>query len=175
MFFLMGWLAIAALFVFAVWTVAVLTAGILIARPKHLFLIWLGVPALCLLVLIGLSEAMSFYHSLPGVVFPDSVGFTPTPDVVIVNSLRHDPIDSDDSYLEFYASDSTIDRILQDGFAQIPPADFVEIERNIERNLAPAWWSPPTGPNVRVYASSQDKDRRSGFSQRLLIYDLRKR
>jgi hypothetical protein len=171
MFLAMGRLGIIAFLVFLAWTFLVWTAGTFLARPTHLFLIWLGVPTLSLLILVGLSWAIAFYQSLPGVVFPDSVGFTPTPDVVIINSLRHEPIDWDDSYLEFYASDSTVDRILKTGFVQFPAAECVKFKRDIESYMAPSWWNPPAGPNIRICARFQDKDLRFHYSYRLLIYD----
>ena len=153
---------------FLSWTLVVFSIR---PRAKNFYGSWIGVPVLALVVLICLFSAVSFYQSLPGVVFRDSVGFDPTPDITIGNSLRHMPVDWDDSYLEFYASDSTINRILQNGFASILPTDIVEY------STEPGWWSPPAGPNIRIYATNTDdphfRDKDFGFSgsHRLLIYD----
>jgi len=140
----MGWLA------FLSWT-----ATLLVIRPKRFFRIWLGVPTVAFVVLVCAAFAASVYRSLPGVVFQDSVGFAPPPDVTVLNSLRHMPTDWDDSYLELDASDKTIRRILEGGFSPIPPEEF------IKDGTAPGWWKPPAGPSARVYATSN----------RLLIYD----
>ena len=147
------------------------TAGIFAIRPKHFYSLWIGVPVLGLIALICVGFAISFYQSLPSVVFRDSAGFDPTPDVTIVHSLRHMPADWDDSYLVFYASDSTIDKILDDGFARIKPKDIIDYGE-------PAvWWTPPTSLSVRIYATNtDDPDFRSELFRffvrhRLLIYD----
>jgi hypothetical protein len=156
------------LFLLLVWTLAVSS---ITPRPKHFYRIWIGVPVLVLVVLICMLVALSFCHALPGEVFRDSVGFDPTPGITIVRSLRHMPTDWDDSYLEFYASDSTINRILQNGFTSISRAEIVEYA------TTPGWWRPPTGPGIRIYATNNDdpKFRDMNFryfvSHRLLVYD----
>jgi len=151
---------------FLVWTV-----GVFGTKPRRFYRVWRGVPALGLATLIVVLSVMRFYHTLPSVVFQDSVGFAPPADVTIENSLRHKPTDWDDSFLEFYASDSTIERILRNGFVSIPPADIIEYSD------APAWWAPPQGEHVRTYATNtydpkfHDEDLRFFVSHRLLIYD----
>ena len=153
---------------FLLWTAGIFSIR---PRPKNFYGIWIGVPVLALVVLICLFSARSFYQSLPGVVFRHSLGFDPPPDITFVNSLRHMPIDWDDSYLEFYASDSTINRIIQNGFAPIEPADIIEY------SMTPEWWKPPPGPSIRIYATNTDdpqfRDEKFRFflSHRLLIYD----
>ena len=151
---------------FLVWTAIVI--GI---RPKNFFRIWIGVPVLGLVLLFCLGWGILFYQSLPSVVFRGSVGFAPSADVTIVNSLRHEPVDSDDTYLEFYASDSTISRILQNEFTPIDPIYIIEF------SMTPEWWKPPTGPGTRIYATDTDGPQvqamnfKSDISHKLLIYD----
>lgn len=167
MFLLAGFLTLIAVFAFLVWTAAMFTI-----RPKYFFGLWLGVPVLCLSVLICVSWATSFYHSWPTVVFRESLGFDPPPDVTIVSSLRHEPIDWDDTYLVFDATDSTINRILQDGFVPIQASDIIEHTYQI-----PYWWAPPTGPSIRIYATNtddphfHDKTFRWAVRHKVLIYD----
>jgi hypothetical protein len=147
------------------------TAIIVVCEPKHIYALWLGVPVLGLVLLVSLYFAVSFYQSLPSVVFRDITGLRPTTDVEFVNSLRHTPTDWDNSYLVMYASDSTITRILANGFTPIRPNDFDEY------GCTPVWWKPPTGPSVRIYAtdtnSQEFRDRQFRYvaSYRLLIYD----
>lgn len=156
-----------SLFLFSVWTLAVFAA-----RPKNFYRIWIGVPALGFVPLICLALGMLLYQSLPGVVFRASVGFDPTTDITIVNALRHMPIDWDDTYLEFHASDSSIIRILQNGFVAIPSTDIIEATYH-----PPEWWKPPTGSGIRMYATNtgspqfRDQDFRWSVSHKLLIYD----
>jgi hypothetical protein len=151
---------------FLVWTAIMFAVG-----PKHFYLLWLGLPALALIILICLALALSFYQSLPGVVFRDIAGFDATSDIEFVHSLRHEPTKWDNSYLVLYASDSTINRILANGFTAIGPTDFDEY------GDTPEWWNPPTGPGVRVYATNthdpdfRGKTWRYFVSYRLLIYD----
>ena len=154
------------LLLFLVWTWIIFAVD-----PKNFYRIWIGLPVLGLVLLISLGVGILFYQSLPSVVFRGSIGFTPTADVKIVNSLRHEPIDSDDTYLEFYASDSTISRILQNGFAPIDPIYMIEY------SMTPEWWKPPMGPGTLIYATDTDgpqvRDIRfeSYLSHKLLIYD----
>lgn len=160
------------LLLFLVWTAIVFVARPKCFYPKSFYPIWIGVPVLGLVVLICLGAGISFYQSLPSVVFRDSVGFDPTSDITIVYSLRHEPIDWDDSYLEFYASDSTINQILQNGFVPIRPTEIIE-----DTYCMPYWWNPPTGQRIRIYATNtddpefQNKDFRWSVSHKLLIYD----
>jgi hypothetical protein len=151
--------------IFACWAAELSFAG----KPKHFFSLWLGVPALGLVLLICFCYAKSSYESLPSVVFQDISGFAPTADIEFVDSLRHMPTDWDNSYLVLYASDSTINRILANGFAPIQPTDFDEY------GCTPTWWKPPTGSSIRVYATNapalRDKEWRYFASYRLLIYD----
>ncbi len=162
----LGILGIIMVLAFMAWTIVLFAF-----RPKYFFILWLGVPALGLGILIVLAEAVSVYHSWPTVAFRESLGFAPPPDVTIINSLRHFPIDWDDTYLEFYASDVTIRRILQYGFAPIR-ADEIS-----EYGTAPDWWNPPIGPKTRIYATNtgdpefHNKDFRFFVSQKLLIFD----
>jgi hypothetical protein len=167
----MGLVCLVLLAVFLVWTlvfVALALGGAF--RLKH-FPIWLGVPALLIVALVCVCSAMSWYQSLPRVVFRDAVGFEPTGDIAIVNSLRHEPVDWEDSYLEFYASDRTIKRIVESGFVSIAPADVIRYSHT------PQWWSPPDGPSVRIYATNtrdpnfRNEDFRYFVSHKLLIYD----
>jgi hypothetical protein len=166
-FLLAGLLTVIVVFAFFVWTVALFTI-----RPKYFFGLWIGVPALCLGILIFFFWAISFYHSRPTVVFRESLGFVPPPDVTIINSLRHEPIDWNDTYLEFYADDSTINRILQDGFVAIHASDIID-----DTYYPPHWWTPPTGPSIRIYATNtydphfRDKTWRWSVRHKLLIYD----
>lgn len=156
----------ACLLLFLCWT-----AIIFACRPKRFFLLWLGVPAAGFACLIGYCCARSYYLSLPGVVFRDITGLEPTADVEFAKSLRHMPTDWDNSYLVMYASDSTINRILANGFAPILPTDFDGY------GCTPDWWEPPSGSSVRVYATDTDtpefrvRQRRYFASYRLLIYD----
>ena len=154
------------MFLFLLWTL-----GVFAAKPKHFYLAWLGVPALGMVLLICLTSGIWFYRSLPSVVFHDSFGFDPTSDITFVNSLRHMPTDWDDSYLEFYTSDSTIERIVQDGFTTVSP------DIPITESTAPKWWVPPTGPDIRIYVTNPDnrkfEDESFGLfgAEKLLIYD----
>jgi hypothetical protein len=171
----MGWYAAAimlgilgvVLLLLIMWTVFVFTA-----RPKYFFSLWLGVPFLGFVVLICLGFVVSFYQSRPGVVFQGAVGFAPPVNVVIVNSLRDMPIDWDDTHLVFYASDSIINQILQDGFASIRAGEIIE-----DSYEAPSWWTPPTGPSIRIYATNtrdphfRDETWRWSVRHKLLIYD----
>jgi hypothetical protein len=162
------------LLLFLVWTAGVFclasTAAAFGFCPKRVFAIWIGMPVLVIVVLICMLVAWSFYHAIPTVVFRDLVGFNPTQDVTIVNSFQLETEDWSDSYLEFYASDSTISRILQNGFAPILPADIVEY------GAEPAWWSLPAGPTVRVYATNtgdrlfRDKNFRWAVPHKLMVY-----
>jgi hypothetical protein len=150
-----------------VWTAGIFSIR---PRPKKFYGIWIGVPALMLVVLVCVISAISFYQSIPGVIFRHAVGFDPTPDVTIVNSLRHMPADWDDAYLEFYASDSTIDRILQTGLTSMPPSDIIQY------GSTPGWWKPPAGPRIRTYGIDTAAPGFRGNieffrSDRLLIYD----
>jgi hypothetical protein len=138
-------------------------------RPKHYRLwLWASVPAF-VAVLVCCVVPLSFYVTRPSVIFRNSVGFSPTPDVKILHSLRHMPTDWDDTYLVFYADQSTIDRILQDGFTLISAKDIVEYSNT------PAWWVPRTGDDAKIYATNVS-DRPQPFfaywdSHRLLIYE----
>ena len=154
---------VACLLIFALWT-----AFIFPFKPKikHFFKVWLGLPALALGLLILTGYAFSAYQSLPCVVYRDIVGSDPPPDVTFVNALRHMPIDWDDSYLGFTASDSTIELILQDGFVSIEPFEVNKY------GCTPRWWQPPAGPDVRAYSTKlPDPDFGYDFdSHKLLIY-----
>jgi hypothetical protein len=174
----LGWVIVLLVFlaVFLVWTLIVLAwaavaIGLSTFGLMRFFSIWIGVPVLAIVVLICVVSAISFYQSLPRVVFRDSVGFDPTKDITFLNSLRHMPTDWDDSYLEFYASDRAINRIIHTGFTPISPADIIEYCNT------PKWWTPPVGPGVRIYATNtkdpefRDKNFRYFVSHRLLIYD----
>ena len=163
----MGIFGILLAFAFIVWTIAVWTFAILATRPRYVLLLflWLGVPALGLGSLFLLGEALCVYHSWPSVAFRESFGFPAPPDITFVDALRHDPIDWDDTYIEFYASDSTITRLLQDGFA---PIQAGEIE--LESYETPDWWTPPIGPGVQAYATNTG-DPHFSISHKLLIYD----
>lgn len=155
-----------SLVLFFVWTM-----GVFAVRPKHFYRIWIGIPALGFALLVCLGLGLSFYQSLPGVVFRGSVGFDPTTDITIVNSLRHMPIDWDDTYLEFYANDSSINRIIQSEFVAIPSADIIE-----DTYDPPKWWTPPTGSDIQIFATNadnpqfRDKNFRWSVSHKLLIY-----
>jgi hypothetical protein len=155
------------LFGLCLWTVFIIAAG-----PKHFYTLWIGVPLLGFVILICLGFAASFYQSRPSVVFRGALGFDPPADITFANSLRHDPIDWDDTYLEFHASDSTISRILRDGFAPIQASEIVE-----DTYQTPYWWTPPTRPNIRIYATNtgdphfHDKTWRWSVWHKLLIYD----
>ena len=143
---------------------------IFVSKPKRFYSVWLGIPLLGLIGLIGLGFTLSFYQSLPSVVFRDVAGFPPPPDVTFVKSLWHVPTKWDDSYLECYASDATIDEILSRGFVPISPRDVINY------GGTPDWWLPPAGPSVRIYATNtDDPDFRGNFSyfvsHKLLIYD----
>jgi hypothetical protein len=142
-------------------------------RPKHYWLwIAVSVPAF-FAVLFCWIEAVSFYATLPSVVFRDSFGFDPTPDVRILHSSRDLANKWDGAYLEFYADESTIDRILQNGLAPIPISPRGIIEHGGPK---PAWWAPTTGPGVKAYTTYPDdpelQGEFGGFSPHdLLIYD----
>ena len=156
------------LLLFIFWTVGVFCIR---PRPRSFYGIWLGVPVLALLVLVAVLLGVSIYHSLPSVVFRDSVGFDPPPDITIQNSLRHMPTKWDDSFLEFSASDATIHRILPNGFTSIQTADIIEYGNT------PGWWQPPAGSGVRIYATNtndphfRDEHFRYFVSHRLMVYD----
>ena len=138
--------------------------------PKHYRLwMWAFVPAYVLVVVCSIA-AISVYQAIPGVVFEGAVGFAPTPDVQILHSCRHMPTDWDDTYLVFYADQSTIDRILKNGFEPISAKDIIEYAN------APAWWTPSTGRGVGIYATNTDdpefhSEYNYSFSHHLLIYD----
>lgn len=158
-FFFLAWMAAASWF-----------------RPKHYWL-WgiVSIPvyyvAFCVVISIW-WEAISFYETRPDVIFQSSFGFAPTPDVEILNSSRNTATGKwDKVYLEFHADQSTIDRILQDGFARISAKDI------IERYDVPSWWTPNTAePGTLIYATgTQDlgycDENRYFFNHDLLIYN----
>jgi hypothetical protein len=139
-------------------------------RPKHYWRCVLASVPVIFVVLFGVHAAILFYAALPNVIFRGSLGFEPTPDVTIVNSYRDMPTDWDDTYLEFYADQSTIDRILKKGYTPISTSDIVEYQH------APEWWTPSTGPGARIYATHTDdpgfrSDFRYFVSHELLMYD----
>ena len=119
-------------------------------EPKHP-LLWIGAsfPAYILVLVLCLG-AISFYRALPGVVFKDAVGFAPTPDVQILHSFRRMPAHLEDTFLVFYADQSTIDRILQNGFKPISAEDIVEYFN------VPDWWMPNTGHGAKLYAKNTE-------------------
>jgi hypothetical protein len=146
------------------------TAIVACIRPRYGCL-WMAasVPAF-FVVLFCWMEVASYHATLPTVIFRTSFGFDPTPDVKILNSFRDLANKWDEVYMEFYADEPTIDRILQNGFARISFEDI------IERSTAPTWWLPNTGPGVRIYATRTDDpdfhgEFRFSFSHQLLIYD----
>jgi hypothetical protein len=116
-------------------------------------------------------EAITYYRSRPNVIFADSFGFSPTPDVQILNSSRNSPTKWDVVYLEFDADPATVNRILQKGFARIQAKDI------IERYDAPPWWTPNTiKAGVLIYATGTAEREYRGeyryfFNHDLLIYD----
>jgi hypothetical protein len=116
-------------------------------------------------------EAITYYRSRPGVIFADSFGFAPTPDVQINNSFRNAPTKWDEVYLEFNADRSTIDRIVQKRFAPIPPKDVFKILGT------PSWWTPNIEkPGILIYVTDlqdlKDARRDPQFCDHdLLIYD----
>lgn len=139
-------------------------------RPRHGCL-WSGVSAPAFfVVLVSLMALESCYESLPTVVFRRSFGFAPTPDIKILHSCRILNNKWDEAYLEFYADESTINRVLQNGYAAISADDI------IERYSAPTWWKPSTTPGVRIYATHTDDPEYHGehryfFNHELLIYE----
>jgi len=115
--------------------------------------------------------AISAYSSRPAVIFHESFGFWPTPDVKIVNSFRRDWAKFDDSYLEFHADQATIDRILANGFEPITYKDVPPAH-----SATPSWWTPSLGPDAEIYATcADDPDLHGDFSyfvkHQLLIYE----
>jgi hypothetical protein len=139
-------------------------------RPKHYWL-WIvaSIPGF-FVVLFCWIEAVSFHATRPTVVFRESFGFDPTPDVRILHSFREPANKWDTAYLEFYADESTIDRILQNGLAPISTRGIIRY------GSQPEWWTPYPGPGVRVYTSHPEDPElpgeSHGFTPRdLLVYD----
>lgn len=169
--FLNGWwigiLLWAAIIAFPLWTVIIFAV-----RPKRFYRWWIRIPLLGFFILICLGFAAWFYQSRPSVVFHGALGFNQPADVTILNSLREMPIDWDDTHLVFYASDSTINQILRDGFGPIQAGEIIR-----DTYQTPDWWKPPTGPNIRIYATNTDdphfRDQTWRWSvwHKLLIYD----
>jgi hypothetical protein len=150
---------------FLAWSAVVRRVG-----PRHLWL-WIGmsVPTF-FAVLVLCVAAVLIYQALPAVIFRSSFGFSPTPDVKILHSCRAQPAHIESTYLEFYADESTIERVLKNGFAPISAQDIIECF-NI-----PDWWTPNTGRGARIYATGTTDpeyrgDFRYFFSHQLLIYD----
>jgi hypothetical protein len=146
------------------------TAVVARIRPRYGCL-WsvASIPAF-FVVLSCWMAAASYYATRPAVIFRTSFGFSPTPDVKILNSFRDLANKWDEVYLEFYADEPTIRRIVQKGFAPISAKDI------IQRYTAPAWWTPSTGPGVEIYATRSDDPEFRGefryfFQHQLLIYD----
>jgi hypothetical protein len=150
---------------YLVWTAVVRRIG-----PNHRRLwMWASLPVYVLGVTCCIT-ALSLYESLPGVVFKDAIGFAPTPDVQILHSFREMPAHLEDTYLVFYADQSTIDRILQNGFKPMSAKDIVEYFRT------PDWWAPNTGHGAKIYAKNTDDPSASPpfdyfAPHELLIYD----
>ena len=90
------------------------------------------------------------------------------PNVKILNSFRRDSAKWDEWYLEFSADQSTIDRILANGFEPIAAKEMPEILGQV-----PSWWTPNLGPDAKIYATGvHDPDfRKLYFEHRLLIYE----
>ena len=148
-----------------VWIVAVVKI-----RPKR-FWLWVGasVPVYFVTVLCS-AAVIAFFTTLPAVLFQESFGFAPTPDIKILNSHQGMPTDWLETYLEFHADQVSVDRILRNGFAPISEEDI------IEQGMAPSWWTPPTGSGIEIYATGTDDpgfhgDFHFAFSHQLLIYD----
>jgi hypothetical protein len=154
------------LVLFTLWTL-----GVAAARPRNFFRVWIGGTVLALVAFACAIWAIDTYRSLPSVVFRDSLGFAPPPDITFVNSLRHMPTDWDDSYLEFRADEHAINKVRRSGFVPISSSDIIEYGDE------PEWWKPPTGPRIRIWATNtndpsfRDKDFRFFVSHKLLIYD----
>ena len=131
-FCVIGFLLWAVGIAFLLWSLVIFAI-----RPKRFYRWWLGIPLLGFVILICSGFAALCYQSLPSVVFRGALGFGPPADVTIINSLREMPIDSDDTHLVFYASDSTINRILRDGFAPIQASELIG-----DTYQTPHWWTP---------------------------------
>ena len=146
------------------------------SRPKH-YWFWgiVSIPVYYVAFFVAFSilwEAVSFYESRPGIIFQSSFGFDPTPDITILHSSRVKVTGEwDKVYLEFTADESTINRILQNGFARISAKDI------IDRYDAPFWWKPNTDESgTWIYATgTQDPayhgEFRDFFNHDLLIYN----
>ncbi len=146
-------------------------AVISIFRLKH-FWLWMcaSVPAFFVVVFALLSFGW-WYSSLPSVIFHDSFGFWPTPDVKIVNSFHRDSVKFDDSYLELYAKQPTIDRILANGFEPIVAKDIPP-----EHAEVPSWWTPNLGPGSKIFSTAAHDPKLHGefsyfIEHQLLVYD----
>ncbi|MGD0900009.1 MAG: hypothetical protein ABR915_19415 [Thermoguttaceae bacterium] len=139
-------------------------------RPKHR---WLWVAAsvpVFFVVLFCWVGAADYYASLPAVVFRVAFGLDPTPDVEILHSSRELANKWDGAYLEFYADQTTIDRILQNGLVPISGGGHVWYRR------PPAWWTPRTGPGIKAYSTHPDdpelRGEFDGFTPHdILLYD----
>ena len=108
------------------------------------------------------------YESRPSVIFHESFGFWPTPDVKITNSYRRDSLKFDDSSLEFFADQATIDRILANRFHPIEWKDIAD-----SYSSQPFWWPRVAGPEFKFYGTNvRSADFHDYFlPQQVLIYD----
>jgi hypothetical protein len=140
-------------------------------KPKPFWLWMAAAVPVYVVVFSGFFVAADYYRSLPNVIFRSSFGFSPTADIQIINSTRHWQGDFDDTYLEFCANESTINKIISDRFIVVSAGDIIEY------SSAPKWWKPRTGSGVRIYATIArgatyfDENYRDFVKHQLLIYD----
>ena len=136
---------------------------------KRLWLVLVAsVPAL-LLLLFAANFAARAWASRPYHVYRCSFDLEPTADVVITNSLW---VESDGSclrYLQFYANQSTIDRIIAAGRVR-PDRSAVFFGKADD----PGWWKPSRGPKTKVYTYAmyfRTERSESGSQVEILIYN----
>jgi hypothetical protein len=161
-FFFLAWLAMISLIrskYYWLWVIA----SIPISAVVYVVAFWI--------VFAIYWQVMTYYESRPEVIFADSFGFSPTPDVQIIDSSRDHGAKWDKAYLEFKADRSTIDRIVQNRFTPIPAKDYFETFGT------PSWWMPDIDkPGTLIYVTNLEdlkdvrRDRRF-CDHELLIYD----
>jgi hypothetical protein len=145
--------------------------GLYMAASVPAFIVFLSLAfsALCLIRFVSDSCTPSSY------VFERSFGFAPTPDVRITNSSWRTEDRTRSQYLEFYADQATIDRIVKRSSLQRSDRGETVLGRP---NRDPSWWDCWGGPTSRVVYSFSgfnsmrpNVDREFGSEDEVLIYD----
>jgi hypothetical protein len=91
---------------------------------------------ICFILLIYTASVHeSYIESRPNAVFRSAFGFDPPPDVKILNASHTRFTKWHDADLEFYADDSTVQRILGKGYF---PKESMP---GMHTTISPGWWA----------------------------------